>query len=466
MSMEFRLLGEVEVLVDSGVVAIGHTRERMVLVALLMDLNRPVSVGELIDRVWGERLPQRPRAALYSYLSRLRRVMAALDGVSIRKQPSGYLLEADPMAVDLHRFGHLVGQARTSEDDALAADLFTRALALWRAQPLAEAETPWLVALREDLRRRRRAAELDRDDVLLRLGRHEEVLATASGRADEDCWDERRAGQLMLALYRCGRQADALAHYERLRARLAEDLGADPTPGLQRLHHQILTADPALEHPARRARPTVPRQLPMAPRSFTGRTAELAVLDDLLLSGAQHTVVVSAVSGGGGVGKTWLALHWAHRNAARFPDGQLYVNLRGFDPVDEPLSPATVIRGFLSSLGVTPAAIPGDLDAQAALYRSLVADQRILVVLDNARDTTQVTPLLPGSPTCTVLITSRHRLNGLTTTLGARSLILDVLDVPESRELMAACLGPSRVAAEPDVVAELLRHCKGLPLEG
>ncbi len=210
----------------------------------------------------------------------------------------------------------------------------------------------------------------------------------------------------------------------------------------------------------------VPRQLPAAPRMFTGRDRELSSLDRALdeQSQAGGTLVVSAIGGMGGVGKTWLALHWAHRRLDRFPDGQLYVDLRGFDPAGRPVAPATVVRGFLEALGVSSAAIPVEPEAQAALYRSLAAERRMLIILDNASDTAQVTPLLPGGATCTVLVTSRRRLTGLIATHGARSVVLDVLPGDEARQLLARHLGRTRLSAEPDAADTLLTYCAGLPL--
>ncbi|KAA6223629.1 tetratricopeptide repeat protein [Streptomyces albofaciens JCM 4342] len=218
-------------------------------------------------------------------------------------------------------------------------------------------------------------------------------------------------------------------------------------------------------HPARERGP-VPHQLPAAPSRFTGRAGELAALtaalDEAVESGT--TVTISAIGGAGGIGKTWLALYWAHRHADRFPDGRLFVDMRGFTPLGEPMPTAEAVRGFLNALGVDPSGVPPDLDAQVGLYRSLVAERRMLIVLDNVRDTAHVAPLLPGSATCTVLVTSRRHLAGLVTTHGARSLDLDVLSEAEARQLLVDHLGAERVAAEPEAVREFLACCAGLPL--
>ncbi len=224
-----------------------------------------------------------------------------------------------------------------------------------------------------------------------------------------------------------------------------------------------------LHPPPPRPTPPIPRQLPAAPGLFTGRTAELARLDRALTpaatpQGQGATVLVSAIGGAGGIGKTWLALAWAHRRLERFPDGQLFVDLHGFSPTDEPVQPAVAVRGFLDALGVEANRIPTDLDAQAKLYRTLVAGRRMLIVLDNAATSDQIAPLLPGSPSCTVLVTGRHRLASLIDRHGARHLPLDVLSPEEARGLLAARLGAARVAAEPEAVDELIRLCGGHPL--
>ena len=468
--VEFRLLGDIEVDVGGRLVDVGHVRQRCVLAALLVDANRVVPVEQLMERVWAGRLPQRARGTLRSYLCRLRQVLGDATGVAIAHQPGGYVLTVDPMAVDLHRFQHLVDRARVVDEDD-AAGLLQQALGLWRGDAFATLDTPWLNTVRATLDALRLAAELDHNDFQLSRGQHAALVGQLSRWTAAHPLDERLTGQLMLALSRCGRQADALYLYEQLRHRLADELGADPGPALRRLHRQVLTADPALAAPAvartsSRARPQVPHQLPALPSSFTGRTRELAALSTALLTrtGRDAPVVISAIGGTGGMGKTWLALRWAHDNLDRFPDGQLYVNLRGFDPASEPMSPATAVRGFLDVLGVHPAAIPVDVEAQAGLYRSLVAGRRMLIAVDNARDSAQVIPLLPGGDSCTVLVTSRHQLTGLLAAHGARLLTLDVLPESEADCLLTDHLGVHRVAAEPAAVAELLRVCAGLPL--
>jgi DNA-binding SARP family transcriptional activator len=471
VTVEFRLFGAVEAHLDGRELDLGHARQQCVLAALLVDANVPVPVDELIERVWGELRPHRARETLHSYLTRLRRALAESEVRIARRGPS-YLIVVDPDAVDLHRFLAQLDTARDAEDEA-AARWYADALGLRNGEPFGGLDTPWLAGVRARIDKLRLAAELDQADALLRLGRHTELLPALGMRIERRPLDERLAGQFMLALYRAGRQAEALAHYERTRQVLVEELGIDPSAALRELHQRILTADPLLDAsatpPARAERSDaapVPRQLPAAPGYFAGRSAELAQLSALVFApdAACDTVVVSAIGGAGGVGKTWLALHWAHRNLDRFPDGQLFVNLRGFDPTGRPTPPAEAVRTFLDALGVAPDALPADLDAQTALYRSLVAGRRMLIVLDNAMDAAQVTPLLPGSPTCTVLVTSRDRLTSLVTTHGARPVRLDVLGELDARALLAARLGTENLARQAVAVRELLAGCAGLPL--
>ncbi|HWO63146.1 MAG TPA: BTAD domain-containing putative transcriptional regulator, partial [Umezawaea sp.] len=460
--MEFGLLGEVRALVAGEPVELGHVRQRCVLAVLAVEVNRPLPVDRLIDRVWGGAARRGLRTTLYSYVHHLRRA-----GVPISRRSGGYVLTADPMMIDLHLFDRLAADASDARDTGKPVlPLLDAALDLWRGEPFEGMDSLWMGSLRDELTGRRFAVELQRNDLALAAGRHRELLAGLSASVAAHPMDERVMGQFMLAAYRCGAQADALRRFEEFRGRLAEELGADPVPELRQLHRRILNTDPALASLPTENRP-VPRQLPAPPPLFTGRNEELALLDQALLPDHGRTgrvMAVSAIGGAGGVGKTWLALHWAHRNADSYPDGQLYVNLRGFDPGATPLDPAAALRGFLDALGVAPTAIPDQLDDRVGIFRSVVAGKRILVLLDNATDTSQVLPLLPGSPTCAVLITSRHRLTGLTTGHGAVHIEMDVLSDPEARDLFVRHVGPALVAAQPAATAELLTACAGLPL--
>ncbi|MFJ9927930.1 AfsR/SARP family transcriptional regulator [Streptomyces misionensis] len=468
--MEFRVLGRVEVVIDGRARHVGHARQQCVLAALLVDVGRRVSVDQLIDRVWGERPPQRARDALYSYLSRLRRVLAPAGGTGIERCDEGYLLRAPQDTVDLHRFRRLLERARAVDDAVAADDLYGAALALWRGEPFGSADSPWIHRLRHSLDQERLAAESDRGDHALRCGRHTRLLAELPARIEEHPLDERLVGQLMLALCRAGRAAEALDHYRRLRHRLAEELGVDPGERLQRLHQDILTGDPALNggsEPADRGvAGALPRQLPPTVLHLAGREPELALLDAGLriLDDGPGTALIISVSGVAGVGKTTLAVHWARRVAGRFPDGQLYLDLRGFGPDEAPVAPAEAVRRLLEAVGVRPERIPADTQGRVTLLRSVTDGRRMLLVLDNARSADQVEPLLPGSPSCLVLVTSRRRLTGLVARHQAQHLSLDTLTTAAARELVAARLGAERAAAEPDAVTELAERCGRLPL--
>ncbi|WP_433272519.1 AfsR/SARP family transcriptional regulator [Actinosynnema sp. CS-041913] len=491
MSVELQLLGEVVARVDGRVVDLGPARQRCVLVALAVDAPRLVPADRLVERVWGVNTPRRGRETLYSYISRLRQALSGADVLEVVSRSGGYALLVDQptLVVDLHRFHDLRARAREQTDDARAARLLTEALRLWRGPALTGVDGQWAEAARDGLERERLAALHDLADVRLRLGQGGDLVAELAMRANEHPLDERIGGQYLLALHQAGRTADALDHYRHLRDRLVDELGTDPGTDLQGLHRRILTADPALTTTTAGADrpPATPLQLPAAPGVFTGRGSELAELDRILGDAVQDgdsgadfraaqgavsgnspsagaTAVISAIGGTGGIGKTWLALAWANRWSERFPDGQLFVDLRGFSPAGEPMAPDDAVRGFLDALGVAPDRMPADPNARAARYRSLVADRRMLIVLDNAASADQVVPLLPGSATCTVLVTSRNRLTGLVARHGAHPLHLDVLTDVESRQLLVARLGEARVAAEEPAVAELIALCGGFPL--
>ncbi|MFB9907684.1 AfsR/SARP family transcriptional regulator [Allokutzneria oryzae] len=454
MALELAVLGDLEARVDGEPVDTGSPRQRTVLAALLVDANRVVPQDQLITRVWGANPPTGVRSTLHTYISRLRAALAASAEVSLTRRPGGYTLATDSANIDLHAFRARVAKARAKSDPAGRAVLLRHALELWRGDALAGFDTEWASSVRITLHKERLAAQIDRVEALLECGRHADLVAELTELTAEHPLDERLCEQLMLALYRNDRRADALQEYQRIRRALADQLGMDPGGKLQELHGRILAAAPDLAAHHRRGSPRgpVPHQLPSAPGGFTGRHAELATLD-----GSPLTVV----SGAGGTGKTSLALHWAHLAPQRFPDGQLYADLRGFDPAEEPAPPPVVLRGFLDALGVQPDTVPDGFQAQVELYRDLVADREMLIVLDNARDVDQIAPLLPGCDECTVVVTSRNHMTALPST---RLVRLDPLDEEDSYTLLALRLGEARLTAEPDAVTELLTLCAGLPL--
>ncbi len=459
--MEFRVLGAVEATADGAPVDLGSRKQRLVLAVLLLETGRPVAMDRLVDLLWPDDPPASARNTVQALISRLRAVFRAAGGPELVTEGHGYVLRADPDTVDAHRFTALVRRARAAADEAAVA-LLDEALALWRGDALAGTASAavagrLLAGLDED----RWTALEDRIDAQLRLGRGRDVLAELTTLVAAHPLRQRFVGQLMLALYREGRTDAALAAFRGLRARLATELGLDPAPELTRLEAGILAADPALDPaPEPPPEPVRPAQLPHDVRGFTGRAAELALLDEPAVAGPGPDIRV--VSGTAGVGKTALAVRWAHRVRDRFGDGQLYLDLRGFDPDHEPLTPAVAAGQLLRALGTDPRAIPPDPDGRTALWRSLLADRRVLVLLDNARDSAQVTPLLPSSGT--VLVTSRQRLGDLIARTGARAVPLSVLPAEDSRQLLETVLGPPAVAAEPAAAAELARLCGHLPL--
>jgi DNA-binding SARP family transcriptional activator/Flp pilus assembly protein TadD len=473
--VQVRLLGPVDVALDGGSRPVNGLRRKAVLATLALHDGEVVSTDRLVDVVWGESAPPTVMNSLQTHISYLRGVLGSKAAILAR--PPGYQLNLGGDGTDARAAERLLRQGRQAADPAQGARDLRGALALWRGRPLADVTgSAWL---EEQSRRLDQLADEVRRalfEARLAAGEHAEIVPGLERMAAEDPLDEQVHGQLMLALYRCGRQADALAVFHRLRAALAEQLGIDPSPALRDLETAILRQDEALAVPAQpvtslAAHPVpVPAQLPPAVPGFAGRGAELARLDAVLAqaererSAGSAAVVISAVSGTAGVGKTALAVHWAHRVAPRFPDGQLYVNLRGFDPGGQPAEPAEAVRGFLDALGVPQASIPDGVQAQVALYRSLVAGKQVLVVLDNARDAGQVRTLLPGSPGCLVIVTSRSDLTGLIAAEGAHPVSLDLLTAAEASELLARRLGEARVASEPEAVGEIIDRCARLPL--
>ena len=573
-------------------------KQRVILATLALRAGQVASYDELEEIVWNGAPPAGARVAIRNYVKRLRQILGPVAGRRIVTRDPGYALEAEPDEVDALRFTALCGKGGEAiRHDAApgsgpgAWELLGEAIGLWRGNPLVDvpsnvlitAEVPRLDALRMQ-------AQEWRMDAGLARGLHAELVGELTQLAHDHPWRERFHAQLMLALYRCGRQAEALAAYQRTRRMLVDELGVEPGRELRDLQAGILDADPDLaapgpalarfltappaaspapggpkgtagqspasqspaspppaspprpaapaspppasrtagdqtstsrapagRAPASRAKsgpagdgpgrpvagganqdsqaaraaeakvtPTVgggasrpgraaaapagqatvvPRQLPAGVAHFAGRTAELAELqswrhDASLADGVAKVLVIGGTAG---AGKTALAVHWAHHSAGEFPDGQLYVNLRGFDPSGTPVDPGDALRWFLGAFGVTEEQIPDSVDAQSALYRSVLAGKRVLVILDNARDAAQVRPLLPGSRSCLALVTSRARLPGLAATEGARLVPLDVLTAGEAHELLASRLG-ERARTEADAAQQLTEACSRLPL--
>ncbi|HEX4062946.1 MAG TPA: BTAD domain-containing putative transcriptional regulator [Streptosporangiaceae bacterium] len=489
--LEFGLLGPLLVSRDSAVVPIPAGRQRALLAALLLNAGRVVSVNELIDVLWGADPPASARASLHNCVGRLRANLGDDGDPPIRTRPPGYVFSVGrgELRLDVTAFEALLQAAQTAVKAGqwdLASAKTRAALSLWRGDPLADVDSQEL-ARREVPRlaeMRLQALEI-RLDADLRLGGHQEVIPELRHLAAGYPLREHLHGLLMLALYRSGRQAEALSVYQDAREVLVGELGTEPGSGLRELHQRMLNADPALSGPepvSPEAASTasdstasdgtgpdstvrlVPRELPGSVRIFVGRDKELATLTQMLrrASGsAPGTMVISAISGMPGVGKTALVVHWAHQVAEHFPDGQLYVNLRGYDP-GEPMTVADALTGFLTALGVPSREIPAGEVERAARYRSLVAGRRMLVLLDNARSAGQVRPLLPTDG-CVVVVTSRDALAGLVAREGARRLDLDLLQVTDAVGLLQALIG-DRAAADPAATLGLADQCARLPL--
>lgn len=463
---EFRLLGPLEVIRAGRPVPIRAGKHRALLAALLLRTGRSVPLGELVDIVWGERSPAKPRSTIQIYVNRLRATL----GDVIETTFDGYRIAARVTDVDLGRFEELLaGAASHGERGDLRgeAEALHEALALWRGEPLADVPSATLHReVTPHLREQRMRALERRIDVDLRRGRHAELTGELMALTAQHPLRERLWAQLMTAYHHGGRQADALAAYRTVRDRLADELGIAPGPGLQEIHAAVLADRPTPDADRPTALPRVPRQLPPAPHRFTGRAREVARLDALLRDSGQDAAeppLIGAVTGTAGVGKSALAAHWGHRVAGEFPDGQLWVNLRGHGP-GRTMPPEQALAVLLRGLGVAGTEIPMEPEARAGLYRSLLAGRRMLIVLDNAGSPAQVRPLLPGAPGCFVLLTSRDDMTGLVVRDGAIRVPLDLLPRPESVSLLRQLLGPEAVDDHPEAVEELVRLCARLPL--
>jgi DNA-binding SARP family transcriptional activator/Tfp pilus assembly protein PilF len=462
MAVEFRILGSLEIDSGSGTVALRARKQRILLAVLLCQANQPVSMDRLSAALWGDSPPPAAAGNLRQYVLQVRRSLG--NEQRIEHRGPGYALTVRPGELDADRFQTLAASgsaAVEAGDPETGARLLGEALALWRGPAYADLSD--VEILRDEavrLEERRHGVLEARIDAELRLGRHAQLVAELSQFAREHPLRERTRAQLMTALYRSGRQADALEVYRETRKVLADELGLEPGAELRRLERAILISDPDLDRPVPAAvhASGVPALLPADVPDFVGRESELADLDRLWESGR----VITAISGTAGVGKSALAVRWAHRVRDAFPDGQLYVNLRGYDP-EQPMSAADALAGFLHALGVRGHDIPLEVDGRAARYRSELAGRRLLVLLDNAGSVEQVRPLLPGTPGCLVLVTSRDSLAGLVALNGARRLDLDLLPASEAVALLRRLAG-GRVDAQPEAAAALAGQCARLPL--
>ncbi|MFE3993134.1 BTAD domain-containing putative transcriptional regulator [Streptomyces goshikiensis] len=425
----FSLLGPVQAHRGDSPLPLGPPQQRALLAMLLCRRNAVVGLDELIDGLWGGEPPRSAVGTLRSYAYRLRRVL----GGGLDTHGRGYALQVGPGELDLTRFDELTTRARahaSAGDPEAARDLLARALEMWRGPALAGLPGPQARIQRERLAELRLSVLMERVELDLRLGGHGRLVAELTGLCLEHPLNDRLRTLRDTALERGGREREART----------TPPGATATS----------TTPPHLP---------VPAQLPYVPGDFTGRAEAVRDLLDALAPTAPETVVVCAVGGIGGIGKTTLAVHTAGRLREHFPDGQLYANLRGVR--EAPADPAAVLAGFLRALGVTDPALPEDPRERAALYRTRLMGKRILLVLDDARDAAQIEPLLPGSPTCAVLVTSRSTLSGLP---AARRLRLDVLPAAEALALLGRIVGDERIAAEPAEAAALVERCGGLPL--
>ncbi|MFS8104231.1 winged helix-turn-helix domain-containing protein [Lentzea alba] len=454
----------------------GSPQQRLTLAVLALARGRVVQVSEIIAALWGDRAPQAARGTVRTYVHRLRR---AFDDGSDTRNPlrsagNGYQLKIDDDAFDLGRFltaRQAAAEARANEDTLGAVAQLRDATSEWHGDALAGLPGEWAESERHRLKRLSIQTIETLAELELELGHSTEAAERLIALAEAEPLRERTHELLMLALYRAGRSAEALTVFERLRITLRDELGVDPGSSLRTLHQRILNADAALLPAARTeatpppaALPAVirPAQLPASLPIFIGRRTELDELTTRLSTAPVPAAVV--VHGTAGVGKTTFAVHWANHVAPSYPDGQLYVNLRGFEASGAARKPEEVLSELLDALGVSKTNRPTSVDALTALYRSAMADRRVLVLLDNARTSTQVLPLLPGGQHCLALITSRVELTGLVATTGAHTITLDLMDDQESTELIAARLGANRVAAEPGAVREIAATCARLPL--
>ncbi|MFF2252269.1 BTAD domain-containing putative transcriptional regulator [Streptomyces sp. NPDC058142] len=480
--LRFEVLGPLRAWRGGTPLELGSIKRQAVLAALLLRQGAVVSHERLLDAVWGSEPPAGGRKVLPTHINSLRRALDP-EGTPpaesvIRSGKGWYRFDVEGVRLDtadLDERGDQALRTVASGEPADAADQLSAAVELFRGEPLANLPGPFAHQERRRWEERWRTLRLEWLKCLLVLGRFGEALDSLGRLASaSEGYDESLAALRMRALYGCGRQAEALRVYEDMRVRLRDELGADPGEELRRVHDAVLHHDGAFllrPSPSALSAPresAVPAELPHDTPGFAGRAGELDRLHSLLaparVQGTANTVVISAIGGAAGIGKTALAVHWAHQVRDRFPDGQLYVNLHGFDHDRQPLEPREALELLLRSLGLAAAEIPPHHEAQGRVFRTLLADRRMLVLLDNAASADQVRSLLPSSPTCCVLVTSRNRLGDLVAHDGAHALPLDLLQPDEARVLLSRTLGTERVDDDIHAVDELIRLCGSLPL--
>ncbi|RIV33206.1 AfsR/SARP family transcriptional regulator [Micromonospora radicis] len=470
----FLILGPLSVWRDGVEVELGPPQQQALLAVLLARAGRPVMMTEIIDVIWGEHPPSTVVNVIQRYISRLRRVLP-VD--ALVRCAGGYRLNLDADRVDLLVFRRrLAAAAEAAADDPDGAlELLMKGLGLWYGQVAASVshvirEAPIFAEVNGEYV----SAVLRAADLALVTGNSERVLPVLRGATALAPFDESLQAALLRTLAAADRPAEALTQYDAFRRRLADELGVGPGPALAAAHHEILCAAPVVpaslpDRPPSGGRPAVtsvpvrPAQLPADLPTFAGRSDSLDRVTGYL-GGSASTARLVAISGMGGIGKTTLAVHCAHRLAAVFPDGQLYVNMRAFDPSGVALKPQDAIRSFLNALGLAEEQLPASFEAQVALYRSLIAGRRMIVVVDNARDAQSARPLLPGAPGSAAIVTSRDPLVGLVVQEGVLPIVLGLLADEEAEAVLDHRLGPGRLAAEPDAVREVISFCAGIPL--
>ena len=471
--MEFRILGPVEIAAGSERLELGGSRQQIVAAVLLLSANRVVTVDRLLEAIYGEDLPPTSRSQAQISISYLRRMFAAHSSSPvISTHPHGYIINVGPGELDLQRFEELVAAGRAARDARslkTAVASYRDALRLWRGAALDGIESDLIRAAASRLDEQRITINEDRIQLELELGRHRELVGELGELIHEYPLRERLRGQLMLALYRCDRMAEALQVYRQARQIMIDELGLEPGERLQQLERAILNGDPTLTAPPEAitiqpARARAPSLLPIDIADFTGRSEQVAQIDRHLVlpageDSARQAVPVVVIVGKGGVGKTSIAVHAAHGMASNFTDGQLFADLHGWSA--HPVGPMQVLERFLRVLGVSSAQIPEGLDERAEVYRSLLSDRKILVVLDDAASESSVRPLLPGSGGAGVLITSRRRLPGIP---GAIHVELDVFDAEKSLDLLASIIGSERIESQRDMAEAVAERCGFLPL--